>query len=46
MIQNSLDTIKKVISNPVYVRFIVFLTTVVLFVLGASAPAAPGGLGG
>jgi hypothetical protein len=46
MIKQSLDTIKKVVSNPVYVRFIVFFTTVVLFVLGASAPACPGGLGG
>lgn len=46
MFTNTLSSIKKAVYRPIDVRMIVFILTLVLFILGAGAPSTSGGLGG
>ena len=46
MLTSLAASIKKTIYRPIDVRMIVFILTLVLFILGAGAPSTSGGLGG
>jgi hypothetical protein len=46
MFSNLISTVKTTVARPVDTRVIVFVLMLALFVLGAGAPGASGGMGG